>query len=322
MPTPRMPAPCQRWVGALKLAVIVLVTLGIVYTVHSGWDQLSSYSWKVKPSWLLISAALYLLGLLPVALFWRQILRALGQRPTWCQTLRAYFLGHLGKYVPGKVMVVVIRAGAIGGDVNRPLAAVSVFLETLTMMAVGAFVSAAIVIGVFGWHHRLAWLAAGVLVVAGLPTLPPIFRTLVRRMPSHWLCEHNHVALERITYRLMLQGWIAITIGWSLMGLSLWATLRSLGTADLRWPADWPLATAAVALATVVGFASLIPGGAGVRDWVLAALMISRFGVATALVSAFVLRMVWLVSELAISGILYNVGKNDSSQKREQRQHP
>ncbi len=113
------------------------------------------------------------------------------------------------------------------------------------------------------------------------------------------------------------------TVGWFLMGLSLWATLQAIGTPDLRWPGDWPLTTAAVALAVVVGFASLIPGGAGVRDWVLAFLMIPRFGTATALISAFLLRMVWLVSELAISGILYKMGPDDpASESNASQQKP
>ena len=302
------------WVRAFKLIVVVLVAVCIVRMVYNGWDQLRSYSWQLNASWLAVSAILYLLGLLPSAFFWRQTLFALGQQPTWRDTLRAYFLGHLGKYVPGKAMVVVIRAGALGrGNVNVARAAISVFLETLTMMAVGAAVSAVIVIAHFGWQHQLAWLAVGVLAVAGLPTLPPVFRYLVRRLPSKWrgADQRGDVDLSGITYRLMLTGWLSITVGWFLMGLSLWATLQALGTPDLRWPGDWPLTTAAVALAVVVGFASLIPGGAGVRDWVLAVLMIPRFGTATALISAFLLRMVWLVSELAISGILYKMGPDD-----------
>jgi len=48
-----------------------------------------------------------------------------------------------------------------------------------------------------------------------------------------------------------------------------------------------------------------MPGGAFVRELILAELMVPRFGDATALVSAVLLRLVWLVAELLISGILY-----------------
>ena len=83
---------------------------------------------------------LYLVGLLPEGLFWQRALRAMGQEAPLGRTLRAYYIGHLGKYVPGKAMVVVLRTGLIcGPGVDAGIAAASVFLETLTMMAVGAF---------------------------------------------------------------------------------------------------------------------------------------------------------------------------------------
>jgi uncharacterized membrane protein YbhN (UPF0104 family) len=48
-----------------------------------------------------------------------------------------------------------------------------------------------------------------------------------------------------------------------------------------------------------------VPGGAIVREAVLAQLMVPYLGDAVALVSAILLRLVWLIAELLISGILY-----------------
>ena len=59
------------------------------------------------------------------------------------------------------------------------------------------------------------------------------------------------------------------------------------------------------ALAMVAGFLSLIPGGAFIREMVLTELIAPQFGDMVALVSAVVLRLVWLGGELVISGILY-----------------
>ena len=57
---------------------------------------------------------------------------------------------------------------------------------------------------------------------------------------------------------------------------------------------DLHLTTAAVALATVAGFVSLVPGGAVVREGVLAAallLLLPQLGDLVALLSAIVLRL-------------------------------
>ena len=55
----------------------------------------------------------------------------------------------------------------------------------------------------------------------------------------------------------------------------------------------------------VAGFLSLIPGGLGVRDWILMTLLAPQYGAKTAVVSTVLLRVVWLLSELVVSAILY-----------------
>jgi uncharacterized membrane protein YbhN (UPF0104 family) len=172
------------------------------------------------------------------------------------------------------------------------------------MMAVGAGLSAMILVVRYPQQRLLWMLALGLMIAAGLPTLPPVFRRLVQ-LVLRKKSESNAVNLSAISFRTMLQGWLGIGLGWCLMGLSLWATLKSIGVEDLPLAEDFPLLVASVALALVAGFLSLMPGGAFVRELVLAELMVPRFGSATALVSAVLLRLVWLVAELIISGILY-----------------
>jgi uncharacterized membrane protein YbhN (UPF0104 family) len=148
------------------------------------------------------------------------------------------------------------------------------------------------------------------MVASGLPTLPPVFRRIVRRMPRRVSQLASQVPLERIDVGLMALGWLAIAIGWLLLGLSMWATLVALGAE----PPGVARLTAAVALAVVAGFLSLVPGGAVVRELVLAQLLVQPLanlnanGSATAVISAVLLRLVWLVAELVISVILYFVG--------------
>ena len=94
------------------------------------------------------------------------------------------------------------------------------------------------------------------------------------------------------------------------MGLSLWATLRAMPGTDTALGGIvemLPLMTAAITLATIAGFASMVPGGFGVREFVLNVLLVPTFG-KLAILSVILLRLVWLVSELVFSSILYLVG--------------
>ena len=102
---------------------------------------------QIQLHWLGLAAGAYIVGLLPCWWFWCRSLRAMGQAPPAIESLQAYYIGHLGKYVPGKAMVVVLRTAFVRGpNVDTKIAATTVFVETLTMMAVGAFLGAVILV--------------------------------------------------------------------------------------------------------------------------------------------------------------------------------
>lgn len=103
----------------------------------------------------------------------------MGQRPWKRASLRAYFVGHLGKYVPGKALVVVIRTALIRSRrVDATVAATSVFVETLTLMAVGALVAASILI-ILSDQWQLILLAVLLMACSGLPTIPSTWGSIL-----------------------------------------------------------------------------------------------------------------------------------------------
>jgi glycosyltransferase 2 family protein len=292
--------------AAVKLLVVVVVFWFVRGTILTAVEKLDGYSWQIRPGWLVASAVLYLLGLLPAGLFWHRVLRTLGQEARLGETLRAYYIGHLGKYVPGKAMVVVLRAGLIRSHrVSTGVAAASVFFETLAMMSVGAFIAAAILAVGFREQTFLCLVALGLMVGAGLPIVPPIFRRLARLAGVGRSDPATAAAMAKLGWRSLAEGVAAMTLAWGLLGTSLWAVLRAMEVPDVNLIAQMPLYVASVSLAMVAGFLSLIPGGALVRELILAELVAPRFGDVVAVVSAVFLRLVWLVAELVISGILY-----------------
>ncbi len=129
----------RRWIVFAVRLLIAAVVLWLVWgTMKQSWSELQEDPRPLHPNWFALSGGLYLLALLPEGLFWYWALRALGQDVGLIESLRAYYIGHLGKYVPGKAMAVVLRTALIQSQrVDTSIAVASVFLETLTMMAVG-----------------------------------------------------------------------------------------------------------------------------------------------------------------------------------------
>lgn len=304
----------------VKVLIVVAIGIGVHHTVRTGLNDLDKMMWEFHPGWLALAGALYLIAMVPAALFWRQVMRAIGQQADRWETIRAYMIGHLGKYVPGKAMVIVLRTGLIRGHrVDTALAAIAIFVETLTMMAVGALLAAAVLTVLYWEQWLLVLLALGLMVVTAVPTAPPVFRRLVKILGKKKLPRQSLRQVDQLTYRVLALGWVAMAFCWIIQGVGLWATLRGMGVVDVYLVSDLPFLTATMALSIVLGFIAMIPAGAGVREFVLLTLLAPRFGEATALASAVVVRLISLVAELGISVILYLIKRPDreSSERRD-----
>jgi len=314
MPDSRSPSAWRAWLKpALKLALLAAVAWGLHRTVMTAWEQLEARHWSpssLRPGWLVVAGALYFLGQLFPGCFWRQLIGELGPRPRRGEALRAYYIGHLGKYVPGKATVILIRAGLIrGSGASATAATLAVFYETLSTLAVGAGLAAAILIVRFPDRIWLILSAVGLAAVVGGPTLPFVFRRLVKITGVGRLNPSVAKEAGRLGYRTLGLAWLTLPWAWLLMGGSLWATLAAGGyDSPLRIGDQLAICIAATAIATVAGFLSFLPGGLGVREAALFELLIPWFGADAALVSTVLSRVVWLVAELLFSGILYPLG--------------
>ncbi|MCA9213859.1 MAG: UPF0104 family protein [Planctomycetales bacterium] len=298
----------------LKAVIIVLVLLGIGRAVSKGWAELAAFrfQWTIQNVlWIAMGGFVYAISLLPLGFYWHRILNRMGQRPTFFNTIRAYYLGHLGKYVPGKAMVVVLRTGALK-DSNRAVTAISVFAETLSMMAVGAFQAAAIIAVQFSSHTTLLAASIGLMLVAGVPTFPPVFRFIVLTLKVDKVDEAVNSAIEAYRWPLVIRGWLLSFVAWNVMMLSLWCVLNALEPETVSLIAEYPRLLASVTLAVVAGFLSLLPGGVGVRELVFNSLLSGTYSPAVALVCPVLLRLAWLFAELVTAGVLHAIGRSKS----------
>jgi uncharacterized membrane protein YbhN (UPF0104 family) len=327
---------------AVKVLIFVLVAWFVRGTLLGAWEQIGKHPLEIQPAWLVLSGGIYLVALLPAGWYWHHILKTLGQEAGLGETLQAYYLGHLGKYVPGKAMVIVLRTGLIRSHrVDTKLAVVSVFYETLTMMAVGSFLAVGILAFRLREERLMLYGSIVFMLLAGLPTLPPIFRLILRVMrvgksqkfakfregeagmkvdspcisSLHDTSPRNQTSkpslqesASNLDFNTVFLGWFSMLLVWCGMAASLWAIFRACHL-DFSLLDHFAGYTAAVSLSVVAGFLALIPGGLGVRDMVLAVLLLRLFQIdeAPAAVASGLLRLVWLVAELIVFAILYPV---------------
>jgi uncharacterized membrane protein YbhN (UPF0104 family) len=320
----------QKWLFVVvKLLVLGLLVWFLRDMLTKAVAQLREHTWQIRPAWLVLAGVCYVVGITPSAVFWNRVMRAAGQDVGMFETIRAAWVSQIIKYIPGKAMVLVVRTGMLRNPkIETTVVAASVFVETLTMMAVGSLLSLVILV-THNWQELAALLntvysfgdllalakhntviavvaAFGMFIGMALPTWPPLMKLLVKLMGVGRFNPGAADKLGRVPYRVLAGGWLIIAAGWFVQGLGLWATLRSL---DVPAPlSDVPMNTAAVAMGTVAGFLSFIPGGAGVRELVQTELMVGSYGQGPALVATIIWRLVMLVAEVIVSSILYVLG--------------
>ena len=299
----------KRWgVKILKLVLIVAVLAAVgrhIWSLTDDW-RAQGASVHVRAGWVAVSAIVYLLGLALCGEFWRRLLVDAGLSVPRLELLRAYFIGHLGKYIPGKAMVVVLRTGLIDrGALGAVRVALLVIYETVAMMAVGAIVAAVclVIAAPLRWEY---WGGALGMAVALLVVLHPVVYGRLSRLVSLPFGRDPADVTSPPRYGTLVgRGGFLLAAGWVLLGLSLMAVGRAIGV-DAGSIEDLLISTGAAAMGTVAGFLVLfMPSGIGVREVIVIELLEPQFGPSAAVGMSILLRLVWVISELCVAGVLY-----------------
>jgi uncharacterized membrane protein YbhN (UPF0104 family) len=320
----------KRWViTSVKALVAILVVWAVGRHVLRVWNDLSRHevSVRVQAVWLVVAGFLYLGGLACCGRFYERVLHASSGPIALGPALRAYLVSHLGKYVPGKAMVVVMRAGmSVPFGARGATAAIATFYETLVMMAAGSLI-AALGFTVAGdspslqidiprhgkvmlqTYHMASLLSLALALAFLVVVLPRVFRMLSRLVSMPFPLVGPEV-LPPLSPGLLIQGLLWSSAAWVLLGASQLEVAHAFlpkGTSD--YLALAPVVIASVALATVAGFVvAVLPGGLGVREGVLMYALAPAMGEDLAVVAALVLRLVWVAAELLAAAVLLPLG--------------
>lgn len=308
-----------RWIRfailAAKLLVVTLVVLFVGRTVSDAWRDLGEQGLSFSPAPALAACVVYFAGQMVLGSFWRRVLLDLGQPAPLRSSLIAYYLSQLGKYVPGKASVVLIRTERIltaakrtdpAARVSTPAIAASVFYETLTLMAVGSLVSAVLTATAFDGDRKTIFLTLGLAAVCVTPTVPPVFAWLLRRVTAIGRSNANQnapIALRQ-PYRLAATGIASSLVSWTLMGIAVWLTAESLGATAGHGFGSLPLWVLAATLPAVAGFVSLLPAGLVVREALVLGLLAPQLGEANALAVTIATRLIGVGTEVVVCASL------------------
>lgn len=291
--------------------LLALFFMGLL--LWSQWDELRTYSWHVRPIWLIPAAATLVVSWWLEIIIWRRLVSLLGGQIGLGMGFRIWFVSAIMRYIPGNVWqplgmtVLAYRQGV------RPEATVA----SVALYQVVNLLSAALIAALYfaltanlGLLRDILPQAADLRPAAALIALPVVV-FLIR---PQWLIHLVNWGLRLInrpplavalSSRELLRAVGLEMAAWLLLGASFAAVTMSL--------ADWTLTDlsgnaihliAGYPIAYAIGYLSfLTPSGLAVREGVMVALAAPVVGAGVITVAALAMRIWLVVCEFVAAGV-------------------
>lgn len=298
-----------RWLVAARVAFLVAaIGFGWLW-LRDDWDDvLAAVAAVGLASWARALVEV-LVGLLLTGFVWQLGLRRFGHDVPLVAAMSVFFVGQLGKYIPGSVWSLGAQAQmATRYDVPARTTVVAglVFLGWNVVTAV--FVTSVGVLQRYSDVAVPAWLLV-LVAVAALVCMSPL---VVNAVGSWAAGPGRRLAL---TWGDCLMVFVALMITWLMYGLALYAVSPTLGADDYVGPDVYGPGTAVVAFtaAYAVGvIVILAPAGLGAREAVLTLLLTPFLGVAGAAAAALLTRVVHTVADFSMAGAAWVLGRRSA----------
>lgn len=296
-----------RWGRVLTVVFVAAALLFAGLLLFGQWRELqglraeiAGWGWRLAPGWLAAALAAATFNLFLMGGAWVRLYRGAGGTVSYRRGVSVWVATNLGRYIPGKVW----HLSGLALHLRRTGESGALALTTaLTFQVVTLLTGSAVALGTLGGDT--ARIPGGSPVVAGLVLIllvgllhPRVIRALTRLAARFTREELDGVGAAR--GRDLAAAAALLAGAWAVYGMGFWCLLE--GVSHRGAPAGPVLLTGVFAASYVAGYLVLVvPGGLGVREGAMTALLAALTPAGAAVAGALaVAARVWnTVSELA-----------------------
>ncbi|WP_170215752.1 lysylphosphatidylglycerol synthase transmembrane domain-containing protein [Asanoa ferruginea] len=296
---PLAPPRAKKRKSVLRRVAEIVITVAFVgyvaWSVSKRWSEVQGVIGDLSVSAIALSLVGSLAAVWCSFLGWRVLLADFGSHVPLTGAMRIFFVGQLGKYLPGKVWPVLtqMRLGKAYQVPGRSSAA-AVLITMFITLGTGLLLTAVVLplLGGEAWHKY--WWTLFTVPIALVVLLPPVLNRLLA-------LAMRLARREAMPKPLSAKG-IGLAVFWAIAtwlcyGAHLWALLLDFGAGG----SDLIIrSVAAFAGAWSIGFLlAIAPAGLGPRETALVVLLAGSVSEPVALVAALVSRLLMTVADLA-----------------------
>ena len=261
-----------RALNALRIGLLVVIVAACVIALWANWQEVSGQLRKLSVPVVVGAFALVTLAPILTLMGWRVLLEDLGTQLPLPPASSVFLVGQLGKYLPGSVWTVVAQA-----EMGAKLAVPRRRMAVVGILSIG-----------------LAVLTGCLL---GIPAVQPLVASRGDAFSWWWV-----VLAVALTSAWFVAAWVSTGMGTFVLARSV-APEAPLGPLLVTCIGGFALASAAGM------FSILVPAGVGVRDGVLALLLVTLMPLPAATAVVVVARFLAVLADLLLAGSAWAWGR-------------
>jgi len=297
----------KKILTALRVAIALITLAAVVYAVVHNWADVSVHLDKISWTTFVWSTLAAALGTWLTMIGWKTLLRDLGSDLHLAPASGVYFVGQLGKYLPGSLWSVLVQAD-IASHLKVPRRRTAV----TGLLALGLALLTGLLVGLPAASFLLTsssasfdwWLLLGIpiLVVLCVPKLLNAIIAKMLRVIKREPLEHG------LSAAAVLRAVVIFILVWVAFGLHTLLLARAVAGDASPHPDLTTAAMTGYALSVSLGMLTIVlPAGLGAREGLLTLILSTAMptpaAAAVAIMSRFIVTIVDVVA--ALGGWLY-----------------
>ncbi len=288
----------KRWYSRILFTAVLA---GVSYYVFTAVNDLAKFNYQLNWLYLFLSFFFTVVAYLVQLIIWLFLARSFGIKFSFLAAANAWSLSQLGKYIPGKIGIVLIRMD-IHQEVSKRTIAVATGVEFITTMTASSLLVLISIAFIPEWtsSSSLRWIALSLACFFLLILYPPILKKitdlalhLIKREPLNDLPSYG--LLLKLVGANMLVGLP--------YGLGLFFAFNCFYSIGWNY---FLIITSVYYIASLIGVAAIFaPAGIGVREGIVFLILPALISKPVVIFATILTRIIITVVELFLALLFF-----------------
>lgn len=289
----------------LQTTILIASIVFLTWILWKDIDSLREKSFQVRYELLALSIPFFCLSIFFQFCSWHRLTSSLNIALSFPLSMRAWFISQFGKYIPGKVFLLLGRMSFYPKE-HTIIVGTAFYLEILIAVITATFVSLACLSfsptkDILGFDiHWLLFLSPMLITLAHPRLVSAILKQGMKKLNK----PYHEIGLK---WKTILSSMIFYMVAWSFTGTGVALCIYALTPINIQ---QIIFSTGSFALAAIAGLLVIFaPSGIGVRESILTLLLGTIISPALAVVVAVFARVCMSIAEILSAILVYSFYK-------------